>query len=460
MKIKEYFERKRETQLNDVRKNKINQDIWLKIENNTFWKNFYKRFSFYWKVTAYTFFIFVLFFSFYTSFVDYNKNENFKKIIDAWTWYLLQKDKQQPKSLAKAENIWDIIEAHGDFTIMQDWKKYKTNKLYDWNTMILTNNAKLRFQVNSWVEAYIKGPAKLNIKYLGEINWNKNFVLNMIEWEYIEVKSENREDQNVIIKTNKFEVESKDISQKMDISIRSENDWKILENKWWELVIKKTIKNKKIYSNIWKNEKVKINDEIRHYREVKEISKKVQNKNMEINYHITGDNKKDAETISKEQKNDKELLDTKKIIKQKKIDKLKKLLYTWFLKNDVKRIVENYLNWNKRWLEISYENFLSRILKIYQLFDIRLESEIIKSKTKNWNISIDDVFVILDQLIAKIQNQYYVPEKYTEKLKKTLWWIVILQKNEFWKFKWKNLEISEIISKLNLEKYEKTLTIK
>jgi hypothetical protein len=107
---------------------------------------------------------------------------------------------------------------------------------------------------------------------------------------------------------------------------------------------------------------------------------------------------------------------------------LKEKLYSSFLEKDILNLINSYLN-NLN-TDIALNNLLYRVLAIYKAFDLQIDSEVLKAKIKTKSFDIDDLFLLIDQLIAKLTKKYYIEPVYINRLKKIEAWILLLKKNK------------------------------
>lgn len=450
MKLKEYFNSQKGIKFSQLEKMNVYEQFLQKSER----VSFSKKMSFYWKIWVYFTFIMFLILSFYFPVVYYNNKNNTPKITKIGTWYLIWEFSSSDPNLARADWVWEIIEAQGEIKILKDWQEVDTNLIHDWDEILLVNDAQLKFQVNSWAMASIQWPAKFSINQMLTESWNNNYIINLVYWEYFEIKKDQTQEDNLIIKTQDFEVEPEYVNNKLDIKIVSQWDKKILENRWWDVVVKKVVNNKKTFSSVKTNQKVEIDEEVKLLQEVNQITQQIKTWEIETTYELTWEETQDTVDINTV------VWDLRQVLENEEMDEFKKLVYPKFLATDLENFVVSYLHWDKSRYEVSYNNLFSRIEKIYSLFGFALDSEVLKYKTQIDETSIDDIYMVVDQLVAKIDKSYYVPPQYTKRIKAVLAWLVILKDTQFWIFAEQNIAFDDIFDKLWLSSHKDDLVIK
>lgn len=415
--------------------------------------------SFYWKVWVYTLFLVFLFFSFYYPYIVWEKTTQDTteiKISHVGTWYFIGHDFTEntfnSSFIAEAYTVGKIIESNWDFKILKDGQEIQSDEIDNWDLIVLMNNSELKFSVNSGTNAFIKWPAKFDITYLWLENWTPKYVINLNYGSYFEIVSDSVNTDNLVIKTEKIEIESKNLWDRLDLNIKTQWERQIIENRWWEIVMKKVVNNQKKYASLKTNQTAQIDDDIKLLQEVKTIAMQVKKSDIEESYSITWDvysGFEGIETLVPLMSGD---LETKLILSDEKMAELKRLLTPSFLQNDIEWISITYLNWNEDWYDISYDKLITRIDKIYSIIG-----------WDAWKSSSHDMqylYIVLDQMINEINNNYYIPDDYLNRMRTVLEWISLLKEKDFWKFKTKAIEFDKIFDKLWLQNEHNSLIFK
>lgn len=451
MKIQEYFKAQKDIVCPDDLKTRIYNDILSKKDRNFL----FSRMSFYHKVWIYFVFSLLLLISFYATYLVQPQNN--AKIAKIWSGFILQENPSEWKNLAKANTVWKIIEAIWEIKIIKNWQESPSNIINHWDNILLLNNAQLKFEVSSGTIAFIKWPAEFRLEYIWENNWLKNYAIELISWDYFEVLENNTQDNNLIIKTQNFELESQKTNDSMNIKILWEWDKKIIENKWWAVVVKKIVNNKKVFSAIKTNQKAQVDEEVKIIEEIKQIKNELKTNQISWTYSLTGVlNSTDMSDISgitwehtvtyQTPQTNNIIEQSKKVLDMENMEKLKDLTYPWFIMKDIENISISYLKWNRSSYNIWYNNLLSRIKKLYKLFEFDVDSQIFEENTALSNKNINDLMMITDQLYAKINNWYYISEKYSLRIKWILSRLRLLNNYEFGSYKSESLEFDRILN--------------
>ena len=389
MNIKDYFAIKSKNKLLNEKKFTIYSDF-MELRDK---KSIFLKFSFYSKVVVYTIALFFLINSLYGNFpiniplTDDVKVQRWLNVVSAWS-------------------IGKIVKFEWDFKIQQSWKDIVSDEIFDNDILILWERSTLTFTVNSWINSYIIWPARLQIKLTNNEDGNNKYVFYMMDGTYLNVRS-NKENNYMLIKAEQLEIIPD--TWFVNLTLSSKNWNRIVENNWDDITVKKeltkNIKNSKIV-NLTKNEKLIILED----KKIKAIKNTFDSNSKQ--YQL--DNKWNIKIIAN--------------IKQISI------LNNELNENNIRDRIQKIVLWNIKWDTKKYDRWLARLAKdisdIYRQLDIVVDSEILKMKLNKWKISIDDVQLLIDQLISKLDNSFIIPWVYIDKLKLILWWIIIINNNK------------------------------
>ncbi len=440
--LRDYFEEIKEIKLSEEKKMKIYENILGKQYRH----NFLYKAKFYLKVFGYTFVILLLLLSFYPV-INFDKRSNYivKKITFITGWIYTEKSEKINNTNLLSYNkvfadwIGKIINVKGDFSIIRNNNVIKTDKILDGDFLIIDRNTYLEFGIGSWYVWRILWPAKIKI-----VKSKDGYTLNLIYGQYLELEKTAHTDDKIKVVTDNFELIPKDEDK---VSFKIVENWKnkIVENRGKTPLIIKKIKTKKQVV-LSKDQVAQVDGDI------KILVKMIKSWKIEEKYSIK-DNKSFTELgnidLNKEFSKEYKIVPT-----QNQIIELRQLLYPSFLKKDILNLINSQNDKAKQ--EIAINNLMYRVLKIYKLFDLKVNSEILKAKIKFKTFNIDDLFLLIDQLISKLKQKYYIEPKYTYRLKQIEAWILLLKS---WKLKAINYNsFDEIFEKnKNLKKYKNKL---
>lgn len=445
MRLQDFFEKNRKV-LSEENKLKIYNNFVLKKNK----KYSYSRISFYLKVSVYTFILIFLINSLYLPIWNSTIDNEELQVTNVWTWFVTVSKIETNLNVVKADYIGDIIEAQWNIIIKKDWKEFETDVIYNWNTVLLENDAAIKFTVNSWSMASIEWPAEFSVFFIWKIEWVDNYVINLIYWKYLEIKKEEKSNDNIFIQTNDFLIEWWNNSE-MNFTIESRWEEQIVENKWWDIMITKLINNKEIKSEVKKNEIAKIDDD--EIKLIKEIEQKIKKWDISISYNM--DSWKNINDSWEFEINTSKLLEyeTKNILSKSDNLKIKNYLNANFLMKDIKNIVLFYLKWDKNSYNLSYRNLQTRLVKIWNI--LNLDNNLKKYK---W-YEIVKLRSFVEILLSKMNEGYYMPEKYLNRLEVLKTWLILLENIQFGKYRWESFDFDEVFVKLNIQSYTHSLTI-
>jgi hypothetical protein len=449
MKLKDYFNQVSKEKLSDSQK----MAIFEKFVEKTYKKSLLRSVSFYFKIWVYTVLIVFFLFSFFP-FIFYKTSSNFSakttkitsiKSVTTWVYIENVGKKVNKKSLntAFANYIWKIIYAKWNFSIIRSWSVIKTDKIFQWDYLLLDKYSYLKFSINSGVIAVIKWPAKLNIFY---DKFSRKYIINLIDWKFFNLSGSLNSWGSVEVKSQDLIVEPKD---KKDINFKIvENNKKVkfVENEWKApILVKKISKKKAIKKVVLPNQKVEVNDEIKL---IKNLKKQIESWKLSKTVNISWDNTYNVLVMSS----------TKVVPTEDQMSSFKILIYPSFVRKDIYNLVYYYLKGNKSAYNIALKNIFVRILKIYKTFGLKIDSEILRAKIKWWNYNLDDLFLIVDQLISKLNNRFYILPEDIFVLKKIEGWIIILKNQKFGSFSDEKISsLEQILKVLKLGKFKSKL---
>lgn len=382
MKLVEYLKKQSEAKMSEKDKLLVYENIRWRIEN----ESIFTRFSFYAKVAVYSLFLLFIFFWFFYS-PSYKVAEGVKVSSNS--------------NSVIADYVGKIITSTGDFKIYQSGKEIKTNIIRDGDILEISKKSNLTIQVNSWINLYVVWPAKIKLWKYENYDWKDVYVLNMLDGDYLTVKSNIAKDK-IVIKSKYLNIESDD----KEIDLKYVKKWNatIIENNWWDVIIKN---NKKIFT-LWKKEKLIFSDSDR------QLIQNIFNDNYK-KYQLTSSGLKIVPTSNQINRLS-HILDRKLVI----IAVWKYVL--WKLNNDI--------NWYESWKK----QLINIIINTYNVLGIKIPS-LIKVKLNSNQIDIADLESLLDSLLMQISSKYVIPNQFIERLKVILAYLVLVEKVKIPKWK-------------------------
>lgn len=138
------------------------------------------------------------------------------------------------------------------------------------------------------MQAKIVGPAEFFIKFVGESQGVKNYVLTMIHGNYGVITSSDTHNA-LTLKTSSFEVESSDTSKSVNYTFSPKGKNTVVSNQGGDLIIKKTINNKKVVATLRTNQTISLNDTIKTVEEFQKIAAEFKSKSLSQSYELDQD---------------------------------------------------------------------------------------------------------------------------------------------------------------------------
>lgn len=332
---------------------------------------------------------------------------------------------QKGLNTVNADYIWKIVQSTWAFEVINTNNTIEKELIKQWSILNLWEKSNITLKVNEWIKLYLVWPAKVKFDRYKDENKKMIYTLNMLDWDYITVKS-NSSDDKIVIKSSLINVESNENI----IDIKYEKKWNamIIENNWWNI----TVKNKQNMLSLNKEEKIIFGDN----HSIKEIE------------NIFKDEYRKFQIDSKWQ--------VKTILDSNKIQKLWNILEKKNTTLTIWRYVIWYINKDKKREKEGKEQLENTIKNIYTLLGFDFPS-LLKTKIELAKLSVSDLESLVYWLLEKINKKYIVPWTYTKKLKIILAYLVIIEKRNKESTE-TFLNLSSILDYININpKYKKIM---
>jgi len=380
--------------------------VYEKVRQHIEKESIFTKLSFYTKVGVYSIFLLFLFFGLFYHQTQISPNIK----VSTNTVY--------------ADYIGKVITSTGEFQILENGKPIKTNLIKKGDILQVEKNSHLTLKVNQWIKLYVVGPAKIQLDNYSDTNWKEIYVVNMVDGDYLTVKSNSAKDK-IVIKSKFLNIESND--KFIDLKYEKKKYATIIENNGWNVIIK----NKSKVLSLDKQEKLIMlpNDEIDHIK------------------NIFSDNYKKYQLTSKG--TIKEVITSKQITQLSNIlNKTAVILATW-------KFVLWKLNQDTNWEKSGKTQLIQIIKNTYSILWIKIPP-LLETKIQNNQITVIDLQNLIDYLLTEIENKYVIPDQFVKRLKVILAYLVIVEKVKVQPGQIKNL--SSLVNYLKLDrKYKKML---
>lgn len=412
MKLKDYFNQKKQGPISAWDKLQIYQEFISKRDSKSFYP---QRQAFFIKSFAYTFiFLFLLLWFYWTYIFDW-------KFIINRDWFFIQRS-NGTKSV-QADYIAKIIEFNGDFYIWHNGKYYQSSYISQWDIVTLNNWSELVFHIDQWTEAKVIWPAKFTIN-----KQDDNYKLNLIYWDFIELKSlQQQEPQNIEISTQNIVIKQSQNKQAIDFQLSK--DWQntLLKNNWPQLTI--TQKNKQdqsIQKELNPDKILSITENDISIIEDKKLTQAIIQKNftqtLSFNNSQVESGIDDLQQLLQKEYSSQEdqtkineniwFANDKSIPTEKQMSIIISNLSNNLLSQNLQKTIEYYNNWDDQIYSI-INNIDNKIRQINLTFNInhsKIDTSSPQEAISNLKNNIDQLYNILDQ-------KYHIPTKYTDNLK-------------------------------------------
>jgi len=403
MRLKDYFDQKREIIVSSWDKLEIYQKIISKRNTKSFQP---QRQFFFVKSFAYSLVLWFLLLWLYWTYIF-----NWMFIINK-DWFFIQRS-NWIKSV-QADYVAKIIEFNGNFYIWHSWEYYQWSNISNWDTVTLQDWAELVFHIDQWTEAKVVGPAKFLIT-----KWDNSYKLNLIYWDFIELKSiEAQKPQNIEFSTQNFTIKQSDNTKPISFQLIKQWEQTLLKNNWPQLIItQKNKENKQTQKELNSDKILSIQDNDISIINDEKLSQAITQKNFTqtLSFNNEQPTTGDLDTILNKDYSQEEskviniwLSSDKLIPTEEQMSKLRWSLSKTALAKDLNNIT------NPQWNEnTSINNLENKIKQIYISFDINY--------TKiNWTTIQEKISQLKDninRLSSTLQEKYHIPPTYITDLK-------------------------------------------
>ncbi|HMT01377.1 MAG TPA: hypothetical protein PKC14_03555 [Candidatus Absconditabacterales bacterium] len=364
-----------------------------------------------------------------------------------------------------ADYIGKIINVQGQFQVLNNGKLIETDIINDGDRIIIGNNSQIIFDINKTTTAKIIGPADVLVKSVGATDGINNYVLNMVEGTYIEVKSEEKSTNNVVLKTKDLNVEPSNLNEKTNYSITQENGRQFIQNRGAELLVQKTINNKRNSTTIKKNQIARVTKEVTVLQEVEKLTLELKNKAITSKFDLGSDVDDvintaslssvaaSTSTTADEVKPAIALLKTsKKVISVEQTEELAGLLYSSFMAKDIYELAVQFAKGEKNAVQITYSNIAGKLEKSYTVLGL----------TPSVNLAYPGPELAAGALLKAIadfqkqsQDAYFIGPQITQSLGMASKWLSLLQNKKFGELtEEENLTIDTLIKSWELSGYK------
>lgn len=403
MKLKDYFDQKKDISVSSWDKLEIYQKIISKRNSKSFQP---QRKFFFVKSFAYSFvFLFLLLWLYWTYIF------NWKFIINK-DWFFIQRS-NGIKSV-QADYVAKVIEFNGNFYIGHNGQYYQGSNISNWDTVTLQDWAELVFHIDQWTETKVVGPAKFLIT-----KWNNNYKLNLIYWDFIELKSlEDTKPQNIEFSMQNLIVKQSDNTKPINFKLIKEWEKTLLKNSWPQLIITQNTIQKELNSD----KILSIQDNDISILDNEKLSQAITQKDFTqtLSFENTQTNTDDLDAIiNKEytQNNDSEnwiikniwLPNDKAVPTEEQMLKLRSNTSKTIVSKDIE-IINN--SQNSEEIEKSISNIENKAKQIYVAFDIpytKISWSTPQEKTTSLKTN-------LNKLSSLLQEKYHIPPTYISSL--------------------------------------------
>lgn len=337
---------------------------------------------------------------------------------------------QDSKNIANAWYIANVIEFNGTFYVSHDDKIYRTNKISNWDSVVLKKWSEIVFNTNSGTQTKLVWPARFTLSQ----DSNGTYQLAIAEWDYIQIESSASDPMEITL----WDDITISNSEKLDLLItKTDNEYKI-NNQWDQVKITTNNKTKQLESKqllAIKDNDIRLIENAEDFRiaftqqsisqtfEIKDESRQTPENTQKTTDALIQEitDKNVDHTLSNNQTEVAEQLGIWDALKIPTQDQSKQL-YTNLDKTSLlwtlESLYKDQLLWDTKDYNFYLNNLYTKIQNLYKTFDIKL------SKT---NIVSD-----IQALKVSLSESYHIPTSQLNNLNTLANWITYIQSQTAW----------------------------
>ena len=405
MKLKDYFQDKKEFKLNENDKLALYEKILSQQKRKSLSRMIKVKYFAYWLI------LIVLLFGIYWVYFDMDWDINWLAI-------------QNPTNTANADYIAKVVDFNGTFYVQHEWKLTKTSNISNWDNVILKKWSEIVFDIDSWTKAKLTWPARFSLAQ--DENW---YQLLIAEWDFIQMESIEPESAPVEISVwDDFTVSSEKNTNLL--ITKADNEYKV-NNQWWDIKVTKNGKETQVKAK--ELVAIKEND-ITLIQNVEQFQTAFVEQKINQTFEIKeSDNEKLTENLIKEISTwttvkientwlaeELWISDSRKIPTEEQTKSMYSILDKNSLMWNLETMRESRKLWNEKDYYYSKAQIDGKIQKLYTTFGITYQKLWIKSDIEN--------------LIENLNNSYHIPNTQISNLKTIINWIDYIENSEFGTF--------------------------
>lgn len=369
---------------------------------------------------------------------------------------------QPSNNVAQADFIAKIVDFDGTFYIEQNGKMLQTSNINDGDIVTLKDNAQIVFNINDGTKAKIIWPAKFVLSK----GWENNFKLKILYGDFVEMSSvQDKNIHNIQVSVDDILVTQWEKTKPLDFQLLKEGKNRIIKNNGANLIVSTEDKNK---TNVGKKQVLAVQgNDISLFDSFEKFAKAVKNNNLSQTFTLSDPAKlpwgwtADIQEIKaldpneilniKEETNNlpKEIntsLDIpsneQKIASLEQTKTIDSQLDKQFLSDNLQELFIGYLQGREDLFKKAYNELENRISEISKSFVFEYVS--IKGTEKE---KITHLKKAAEDAQKYISNNYLLPPKYLDGIKKISQWMTYLETKKYWELSQKSQEdILTIIS--------------
>lgn len=308
----------------------------------------------------------------------------------------------------QADYIGQIIEAKGDISIYNDGQLVESNMFRAGDKIVLPQGAEIMFHVSKIAQAKIVGPAEFIIEANGD-----GYTIALAKGMYAELKSLTPDAQaSVGLRSQRVNIQPKK-SQNIHFTYTEKDNTAQIDNQGEsELVVISTEDN--------------TNQEVLAIHTSAQLGSGEELLSVVATDILSGTRVSPVQVAKKLR--DADTAPEKTLIGADQHEQIKAILSSEFLSNDIQRLTTSYLKGEKRVYETDFLNFYNKIAQIYSLINLPVPQEIVDARG---TASLKVAIVMIENLLTKMDSNYYVAQSHHTRLKKLLGRLYALREKPF-----------------------------
>lgn len=338
-------------------------------------------------------------------------------------------------SNVSADYVGKILNVKWVFKIISNWRELQSDRFKDWDKIMIGYGSEIVFSINDWTTSKIVWPAEVMVKFVWSTNWVSSYVFNLIEWTFVEVSTPAKSQTSVLLKTSDLEIEPSNSSQASRYSIVTKWKQKYVQNQWSDLIVQKTIQQKKNTTTLWSNKIVEVTDNVKLVNNSSSLAKDIK---LAINQNLIPNQTPTNELNSWEKITE---TNTKSVLKWETLEIFQSKVNSAMLAQ-IAMMAKWYAEWKTELYKTSINNLWTSIAELNNSLELNL--------TLSYS-TMAELNQLTKKAIEALNKKYYISPSLLNPLNKLQLRSALLSGKKPWSLEWQEWTLETIVENYKIE---------